>query len=404
MLTSTVCKGAMLEGTNSSPQLDVEVAKDQKPNKKKTHKFWLVATFEFEHIDGIKGYVELKVWTKWYWRSENKLEVVRSGDRKIFKHEVESSDCFPVNPSHPFANWIHLDEVKHLSRAESDHAPSLVTGDPPYFNFAQKVYQAKLQTKLNMTRYPFDRHLVPVILALRSWKGDTPGRWELMTVFREEWLTQRWFPEGQKLYSEDKTVGHVKDYWEYYREELRQAGPGLEPLVELLPGTNKPVIYLKLQRDPLPAIFYISLPAFIVVSIVLMTLILPFDETEGAEGDATTYPVDYMQAVGTGLLTLTASQMAMFNKMPDSTSVTIADKYMLLSYFFLFFLGVQMVVAAYTKAWTVDTGIIIIGAFGCFWLLLHLVILLEYTRRYQLCSRLFQQPWEKVKRPEERWT
>ena len=294
--------------------------------------------------------------------------------------------------------------MKHLSRAESDHAPSLVTGDPPYFNFAQKVYQAKLQTKLNMTRYPFDRHLVPVILALRSWKGDTPGRWELMTVFREEWLTQRWFPEGQKLYSEDKTVGHVKDYWEYYREELRQAGPGLEPLVELLPGTNKPVIYLKLQRDPLPAIFYISLPAFIVVSIVLMTLILPFDETEGAEGDATTYPVDYMQAVGTGLLTLTASQMAMFNKMPDSTSVTIADKYMLLSYFFLFFLGVQMVVAAYTKAWTVDTGIIIIGAFGCFWLLLHLVILLEYTRRYQLCSRLFQQPWEKVKRPEERWT
>jgi len=126
-------------------------------------KFWLITTFEYESIDEINGDVTLKVFTKWYWKSNVVLKVITDSKETRFEKELESA-FFPVNPSHPFTNLIVIEKMTDLSRASSEKAHN----DTFYINFAQKVYRATIRTQLNFRRYPFDRHNIHVILAVRK--------------------------------------------------------------------------------------------------------------------------------------------------------------------------------------------------------------------------------------------
>merc|ERR1719242_2332310 len=90
---------------------------------------------------------------------------------------------------------------------------------------------------------------------------------------------------------------------------------------------GKPVLCLKLERDPSSFYANVVIPTFITVAIVLMSF---FKDGGGIE------------SIATGILTLVASQLALQEKLPKKVYITYAGIYLLTAYTFLLGLGIAL--------------------------------------------------------------
>jgi len=354
--------------------------------------FWLVSSFEYEYIDERGGDVTFKTFTKWWWHSKEKLEIkTNDAGGTLFVNEAKS-ECFPVNPSLPFLNLILIDNIEQLANAESKELLPQPSGDKKFLNFAQKVFRVKLRSKLEMKRYPFDRHLVPAILAVRRWRTDgTKHAWELLPKRPDEWFG------GDKGYPEDRHTVSLIDTWTDEHDELKKRKPEVR-----IPVTRdsdnrvkhgKPVLCLKLERDPSPFYLNISLPTFITVSIVLLSFF--------SKGGAS------IASVATGILTLMASQVALQAKLPKTVYITYAGRYLLVTYTFLLCLGIALTLIERITSdkdmniLDYDGALWIISAFTVLWGVIHLFILLDYLG-FPFLRAMFRVSWKDIVVPEQK--
>jgi hypothetical protein len=383
--------------------------------------FWLVSSFEYEYIDERDGDVSFKIFTKWWWHSKEKLETKINDDGGALFVEESKSECFPVNPSLPFLNLILIENIGQLAKAESkevlqsdgddgdnvdnvnnvdnvdnvddgdngdngdnvDNGDNGDNGDKKFLNFAQKVYRAKLRSKLEMKRYPFDRHIVPAIVAVRQWRTNgIKHKWKLLRERPED----EWFG-GDGGYPEDKHTVSLIDTWTDQWDELKKFH---EPEVRILKqGKGKPVLCLKLERDPSSFFLNVAFPTFITVSIVIMSCY-----SSGGPS---------IESVATGVLTLVASQLALQEKLPKKVYITYAGIYLLSAYTFLFGLGIALtIIESHDVNIMEDSGAFwIILVFAVIWGALHLFILLDDRIGPQYFREMFRAPWDKIIIPAE---
>jgi len=349
--------------------------------------FWLVSSFEYEKIDEQSGEVSFKTFTKWWWHSKEKLVTKKNAAGGAIFTDETKSECFPVNPSFPFLNLILIDNMEQLAQAESKELEK-PSGDKKFLNFAQKVFRLTLRSNLEMRRYPFDRHIVPAMLALRRWRADdgTDHAWELLPKRPDEWFV------GKKAYGEDKQSVNLIDTWTDAHDELKKFREDLKPEVRILVSRKgkkgKPVLCLKLERDPSAFYANIALPTFITVSIVLMS----FFSRDGAD----------IASVATGILTLMASQVALQAKLPKTVYITYAGWYLLVTYMFLFFLGLGLTLIERItpdkdmNILDYDGALWIIIAFTVLWGALHLFAFLDYTGfpGFVFLRGMFRESWK----------
>jgi hypothetical protein len=344
--------------------------------------FWLVSSFEYENINELDGDVQFKIFTKWWWHSKEELETDKNdGGGGFFKNEVESA-YFPVNPSLPFLNLVMIENIDQLAWAKSTALKEPTDVGYTFLNSAQKVYRAKLRSKLVMKRYPFDRHLVCAILGVRRWhdKGDT-HKWQLLNA-----RPDKWFNPGHKVYEEDNsTISLLKSHTDKF-DELKTV---FQPEVRM--KGKKPVLCLKLERDPSSFFFNVAFPTFITVSIVLMSCY----NSEGVN----------IESVATGILTLVASQLALQEKLPKKVYLTYAGIYLLSAYTFLFGLGIALTIIERYDLNVMDdheAAFWIVLVFAVNWAAIHFVMLLDevfFRKRY--FSEFFREPWDKILIPVE---
>jgi len=281
-----------------------------------------------------------------------------------------------------------IDSLGQLAKAEiKDLSP--IYGDKKFVNFAQKVFRAKLRSKLQMKRYPFDRHLVPAILAVRQWRTNgTKHKWVLLSKRPEA----NWF-DGDEGYKEDKYTVNLIDTFADELDELDELKKLNKPEVRILKkGEGKPVLCLKLERDPHAFFLNVAFPTFVTVSIVLMSCY-------GNEGPT-------IKSVATGVLTLAATQLALQEKLPKQVYITYAGIYLLVTYTFLFGIGIAVTVVErfFTNGENknildYDGPFWTIFAFTVIWGVLHLLMLLDIGFK---CFRgMFRVSWEEIVVPEE---
>jgi hypothetical protein len=350
--------------------------------------FWLVSSFEYEYIDERIGDVSFKIFTKWWWHSKEKLEIKKNeGHGTFFANEAESA-YFPVNPSLPFLNLILIDNIDQLAWAKSTELKAPTAAGNKFLNSAQKVYRAKLRSKLEMKCYPFDRHIVPAILAVRQWRvnKELKHKWQLESKKpNEEWFN------GAPSYDEDDFTVNLIDTWTDRWDELKKLY--YPPEVRILKeGKGKPVLCLKLERDPSSFILNVVFPTFITVSIVLMSCYSP-------DGPS-------IESVATGVLTLVASQLALQEKLPKKVYITYAGIYLLSAYTFMFGLGIALTIMGRNGINNIlnnhNAGFWIILIFAIFWGVLHLFILLDdLILQTKFMRRTFRVSWEDIEIPEQ---
>lgn len=323
-----------------------------------------------------------------FWHSEEQLETEKNdGDGTKFKKESESA-CFPVNPSLPFLNLILIEDIDQLAWAKSVELTTPTQAGNKFLNSAQKVYRAKLRSKLEMRCYPFDRHLIPAILGVRQWRvnNDLKCKWKL----ESKRPPNDWF-NGDEGYEEDHFVVNLKDTFTDQWDELKKLK--YKPEVQILKeGKGKPVLCLKLERDPSSFIINVAFPTFITVGVVLLSCY-------GADGPS-------IESVATGVLTLVASQLALQEKLPKKVYLTYAGIYLLSAYTFLFGLGIALTILGRNGASNLldsdNVGFWIFLVFTVLWVAMHLVVYLDdQIFPYRVMRKMFRINWDDIEIPEE---
>ena len=154
---------------------------------------------------------------------------------------------------------------------------------------------------MSLEKYPYDRHIVPFCLATRA-TIDAQGEWTKWVLCKEwpKWAPAEW-PEDKTILSEttkDLEYGHKRCF-------------------AYLTG-KKPILCVRIERQPLNFMKRVALPAFIVVSIAL--------SISGIED--TTFGDEYGAAL-TSLLTLTVFSYSVQSSLPKLPYLTYADRYFL---------------------------------------------------------------------------
>lgn len=389
---------------------------ENKKQKTKHHiDFWLASSFEFERLDELSGDVSIKFFSKWWWLSATKLKVTNDEltGEEVFDDEHNRS--FPVNPSMPFLNIVSTRRLRTLSSAKCIELPENSTarnielaigGRAKYLVQAQKVYRAVIRTQLDMRQYPFDRHLIAAVLAVRKRKEEGKScNWRLL---RE--IPRHWFNESD-LYPEDTHVVSLQCQWLDPADELQS----LTPLVaykrfnvngEIVHG-RKPALCIRLEREPSIAIFNIVVPTFVIVNVVMMSFFV-------------SWVFKYrMMSVSKGLLTLVTLQLYLNDKLPKKCYTTYASKYWIAVYLFLFLMGLKLVFmnaflihrspmliftetdvsAQYVKH--LDSLLSILALI--IWWIPHVYIFTDYVGIHQSMRKRFRIPWSKICIKSEIW-
>ena len=156
---------------------------------------------------------------------------------------------------------------------------------------------------MSLQRYPYDRHVVPFCVGTRATKDadGTLHKWELSKEW-PEWAPARW-TEDKTMLLEDQTTPDLE-----YRH--KRCFPYL--------GGEKPILCVRIERQPVNIMKRIALPVFIVVSIAL--------SVSGIEESS--YLDEYGAAL-TSLLTLTAFSYTVQSSLPKLPYLTWADCYFL---------------------------------------------------------------------------
>ena len=180
----------------------------------------------------------------------------------------------------------------------------------------QLVSKVTVSTPLSLSRFPFDAHVVPFVVAERAWKeGGVSHRWRLERAY-PDWAFKK-FKNGQERpeYAEDQHCVNQKIV-SFKKSALEFLPPF--PYFPIIQGNEgKPMLCVRLQRNPDESIINITLPVFVVVLIGLCVFLLQPDNTD----------MQYNSGLAS-LLTMTAYMFATSEKLPqDLPYLTLAHWY-----------------------------------------------------------------------------
>mmetsp|Transcript_17144 Transcript_17144/g.20184 ORF Transcript_17144/g.20184 Transcript_17144/m.20184 type:complete len:424 (-) Transcript_17144:453-1724(-) len=301
--------------------------------------FWLVSTVEVQKIDYATEITSVKLFSKWYFQhpsyfnrdclknlvthdgvdiTEEECDELLNG-KKLNGVKVKNPDSeyFPVNPDSMMLNEI---------------MGSQTSSGPVWFKLdlknktvmSQFVFTFDLHTPFQMQRFPFDRHFIPLCLATRKWKQNV-----LEETVKYKWVMLRdrpdWAPND---FPEDSTIISENLAWVDPDSEMTH----LTPLVHV--EDDKPMLCLRVQRDPSYLIFTITVPICSIVLLCLSSFFLEFNNASGR-----------LEAVLISILAVSAYKTAIEGKLPVKSYLTFADKYFLFCYFFHFVLVAKIVMA-----------------------------------------------------------
>ena len=156
---------------------------------------------------------------------------------------------------------------------------------------------------MSLQKYPYDRHIVPFCLDSRV-TIDAQGKktkWKLCKEW-PKWAPAKW-SEDKMILSEQQTTPDL----EYNHKRC----------FAYLDG-KKPILCVRIERDPMNVMKRVALPVCIVVSIALAV---------SGIGESTKQD-EYAAALGS-LLTLTALSYAVQSSLPKLPYLTLADWYFL---------------------------------------------------------------------------
>ena len=161
----------------------------------------------------------------------------------------------------------------------------------------QIVMKVTVHAPMSLKRYPYDRHVVPFCVGTRNTKVT---KWELSKEW-PEWAPFK-FKQDKTMLLENQTTPDLE-----YRHKRCFAYHG-----------KKPILCVRIERQPVNIMKRIALPVFIVVSIAL--------SVSGIEESS--YLDEYGAAL-TSLLTLTAFSYTVQSSLPKLPYLTLADCYFL---------------------------------------------------------------------------
>ena len=256
------------------------------------------------------------------------LEQLEAADGRMM-HGVllhnPSSEIFPVNPQRVFSN---------MSSRETDVLRLKESLCWVQYNEAHQVLSVQLNFSVHVeapadfAAFPFDRHMVPFQLNLRSFKNASAEKFS--------WVLPSEIPAWAKhvaRFSEDKR--HLTEI--IRRREVDFAR--LEPVVLLDEDsglTNKPILCIRLQRRPEKFILSVAMPIAMIVILALCT----FFAASGF-GDSTLQ----FSATLTSALTVTAFRTTVVTEdLPlNLTYLTYADVYIMFIFFYHMLMAIRAV-------------------------------------------------------------
>jgi hypothetical protein len=304
--------------------------------------FWLVTTVEIQSIDYTTEITELLVYTKWQFKNEAFFDpdtlrelVCHCGDIEESDYDdllngkrlagfmvdpVAGSKYFPVNPNSVIQN--------DCGKSQNTCGPNWLKLDPNTRNvYCQLVFTVTIHTPFQMKEFPFDRHLIPLCLATRSWKEKDDEnikhcyKWVLLRK-KPDWSEESDFPEDNTIISENVA-------WIDSNNEMVH----LKPMVHET-KKRKPILCLKMERDPSYFVYTTCLPICCIVLLCLASFFLEFNNS-GAR----------LEAVLIAALAVSAYKSVIEGKLPVKSYLTYADYYLLMCFVFFFLLVLKIVMA-----------------------------------------------------------
>lgn len=296
--------------------------------------FWLVSTCEVQNINYALEVTSVKIFTKWQFQSckffegsdlitllhfdddyddKSKEDAIRSllSGKAVNGIRVSStapSDCFPVNPDQSVQNEVGGTQI-HIgpSRLQLDLKEQTV--------FCQLVFNVNLHTPFNMKTFPFDRHIIPIVLSTRVWKeGKKPNvhkfKWSILEE-RPNWA------EGK--YEEDEIVISENVAWVDGNAEMQH----LPPILHIDVNLKKPVLCLRIERNPTYFILNITVPIYTIGLMSTASFFLEFNNAN-----------ERLNAVLTSALAIAAYKVAIQTQLPVKSYITIGDGYILFCFLF----------------------------------------------------------------------
>lgn len=319
--------------------------------------FWLSMSVEVIDRDDAKESLKINVYTKIFMHCPDFWDEVQKGKRKLKMNGVEvtkditqsigkdnvekatevwvrnlvkgkrvsgleiegaDSSSFPVNPNNIILNSIGKQE--EIVKPWLQYQNGVVS--------TQYAFTTDLKLSLRVTRFPYDRHLIPIKLGVRRWKVEGQDRtWKLARTI-PDWL----IPETHLPWGEDKSIISLKNPpvddqlgWSTkqkpfpYFPECPEGEKHQEPV--------RPVLYICAERNPFYFLATIMLPTFIVVLLAQASL---FVKGDGGDSDQDTRFNTSMIS----LLTVAAYKSSIQSSLPTKNYMTLADWYFLAVFIF----------------------------------------------------------------------
>ena len=169
----------------------------------------------------------------------------------------------------------------------------------------QIVVNVTVHAPMSLQKYPYDRHIVPFCLATRA-TIDAQGEWT-------KWeLCKKWPDWAPNKHREDKTILSETQTTPDLEYDHKRCFVYLDEM--------KPILCVRIERQPRNVMKRVAVPVFIVVCIALAVT--------GVKDKNVTYGAEYTAAL-TSLLTLTALNYTVQSSLPTLPYLTLADWYFL---------------------------------------------------------------------------
>ena len=240
------------------------------------------------------------------------------------------SEVFPVNTELIFSNQS-TKEVQPVSMRDHLCWVQVHTGVNQGIISVQLVFHATISVALRFDRFPFDRHIVPLEIALRGWrdKEGVSHVWILPKTI-PEWAQHKQikkYEEDDKLLTEKTRVG--EDEFVHFSPVVL-LGVGDKP--------EKPVLCVRLQRSARKFVLSVCLP----IALFVMLALCAFFTRKEKGADKIELQ---LASVLTSSLTVTTfrTSVVTVDLPPNLNYLTLADGYLLLTFVFHLVLAVRSV-------------------------------------------------------------
>lgn len=235
------------------------------------------------------------------------IEQLRSGDicHGVFFKNPGSED-FPFNPHRVFKDQP-ADAVMTQKWIRFKH--QVVS--------AQLVFRTSVFVPVDISKFPFDQHVVPIRFAVRGKKVHKGGPDEAWEGWQLEQQFPDWAKKGGMDYGED--IHTVTEANQIDSEFVRE-----DPVVVFTDDkASKPIVCLRQYRNPQAFAFRTSLPVYLLVMLALVSLFTDAGEIEVRFG-----------AVLSSALSITTYQSAVREELPKVDYLTRAEHYFFGVYLF----------------------------------------------------------------------